>query len=443
MMRAKRLGLVMGLLAVVLAAPAVRAQDAAVRLTLDDAIARGLAASHRLAVMDARADASEARVRGSEAIVRPQVSVLGGYTRTNHVDPFGITLPTGDFDVIYPDVPDNFRARLDLAWPIYTSGRTDALERAAKAEAAAAGGERDAAREDLRLEITRAYWALVTARATVGVLEDGLKLADAHLTDVKNRQAVGLVPPNDVLSAEAARASEQVRLIDARNRADAAAADLRRLVGLPPDAPIEPEQALTPAAAPSEPVPALVEEAKAARPDRLAIARHIDAAAATREASAAAARPQVAVTGGVDYARPNPRIFPRAAKFNSSWDVGVSVSWSIWDGGRVSAAVAEASANERAAREQLLDFDTSLDTDVRERRWDLSSSLAAVDAAEVGVRAAAEAHRVVTERYRQGVATNTEVLDAQVALVVARLDLTRSLANTRLAEARLARALGR
>jgi len=190
-------------------------------------------------------------------------------------------------------------------------------------------------------------------------------------------------------------------------------------------------------------VPALVEAAKAARPDRLAIARHIDAAAAVREASAAAARPQIAVTGGVDYARPNPRIFPRAAEFNSSWDVGVSVSWSVWDGGRVAAAVAEASANERAAREQLLDFDTSLDTDVRERRLDLSSSLAAIDAAEVGVRAAAEAHRVVTERYRQGVATSTEVLDAQVALVTARLDLTRTLANSRLAEARLARALGR
>ena len=59
------------------------------------------------------------------------------------------------------------------------------------------------------------------------------------------------------------------------------------------------------------------------------------------------------------------------------------------------------------------------------------------------VRAAREAHRVVTDRYRQGVATNTEVLDAQVALVAAALDRTRAVAGTRLAEARLNRALGR
>jgi outer membrane protein TolC len=40
------------------------------------------------------------------------------------------------------------------------------------------------------------------------------------------------------------------------------------------------------------------------------------------------------------------------------------------------------------------------------------------------------------------VATSTEVLDAQVALLQARLDRTRALANARLAEARLARVLG-
>ncbi len=59
------------------------------------------------------------------------------------------------------------------------------------------------------------------------------------------------------------------------------------------------------------------------------------------------------------------------------------------------------------------------------------------------VRAAAEARRVVAERYQAGVATQTEVLDADVALLQAELDRTRALAGVRLAEARLARALGR
>jgi len=50
---------------------------------------------------------------------------------------------------------------------------------------------------------------------------------------------------------------------------------------------------------------------------------------------------------------------------------------------------------------------------------------------------------VVTERFNVGVATGTEVLDAHVALLQAELDRTRALANIRLAEARLDRAMGR
>ena len=56
-------------------------------------------------------------------------------------------------------MPDNFRTRLDLQWLIYTGGRLDALERAARAERQASGEDLAAARADLRLEITRAFWA--------------------------------------------------------------------------------------------------------------------------------------------------------------------------------------------------------------------------------------------------------------------------------------------
>ena len=59
------------------------------------------------------------------------------------------------------------------------------------------------------------------------------------------------------------------------------------------------------------------------------------------------------------------------------------------------------------------------------------------------MRSAAEARRVLAERFGAGVATNTDVLDAQVALLQAELDRTRALANAQLAAARLDRALGR
>jgi outer membrane protein TolC len=345
--------------------------------------------------------------------------------------------------VISPDVPDNLRARLDLQWPIYTGGRLEALERAARAERDAGGEELQAARADLRLEITRAYWALVTARESERVLGRSLEAVEAHVRDLRARLDQGLIPPNDVLTAEARRSQERLLLIEASNTRRVVEADMRRLLGLEGFAPIEPTAVLEPAGPGQAAMADLMKEARQRRPERRSLEDRVSAARARTDAAGAARRPQLAANAGYDYARPNPRIFPRADEWNDSWDVSVNVSWPLWDGGRAGAARAEAEAGVRAAEARAAEFDRLLAFEVQQRQLDLESSLAAIAVADDGVRAATEARRVLGERFNAGVATSTEVLDAETDLLNADLARTRALANARLAEARLARTLGR
>ncbi len=73
---------------------------------------------------------------------------------------------------------------------------------------------------------------------------------------------------------------------------------------------------------------------------------------------------------------------------------------------------------------------------------DLESGRAALAASTEAVAAASEARRVVAERFRAGVATSTDMLDAEVAQLEAELERTRLQAGQRLAEAALVRAAG-
>ena len=424
-----------------LATPAWAQEPPALLLTLESAQARAIETSHRLAEARAREAAAQAVIARQEAASRPLVSVSAGYTRTNHVPEFAVPGPAGVARVIYPDVPDNYRTRLDLQWPIYSGGRTDALERAARAEAEAVAADVAAAQADLRLEVARAYWALTTARASVGVLEQGVGRAQAHVADVQQRFENGLIPPNEIASAQAQEARSRMLLIEARNQRDAAAADLARLIGAGPAQPLQ----LAPAAEERVRVgyESHLARARAQRAERQALERRIAAAEGQLGAAAAGRRPSVALVGGADYARPNTRIFPRAERWDDSWDVGVNVSWSLWDGGRTAADVAQAASAATAARRRLDEFESVLATEVRQRELDVDSALAAITAADEAVRAAAEARRVVAERYRAGVITQIEVLDAEYALLQAELDRTRAQSNLWLADARLARAVGR
>jgi outer membrane protein TolC len=350
--------------------------------------------------------------------------------------------PGGVPRVLYPDVPDNYRTRLDLQWPIYTGGRPDALERSARAEAAAVQADVAVAQADLRLEVARAFWALVAARSTVTVLEQGVQRAQAHLNDARQRLNAGLVPPNEVSSAEAQESRQRMLLIDARNQVDVAEADLSRLVGMEGQT-LEPAAALDQVSADQFALTALTTQARAMRSERRALERRIEAANEQRLAAAAGRRPVVGLVGGYDYARPNPHIFPRTDRWDDSWDAGVNVSWSLWDGGRTDADVAQTTSLVTAARERLAEFDSMLTLEIRQRTLEIVSGRASIVAAQDALAAATEARRVVDARYREGVATYSEVLDAESALLQADLDRTRALTSLQFAQARLERALGR
>jgi len=428
-----RAALAIAALSLVSAAPAAHAQET---LTLDEAILRAQQRSARIEEIDARRAVAAAAESGRAAARMPAVSLLAGYTRTNHVEEFSVFAPGQGPQVIYPDVPDNFRSRVDLQWPIYTGGRTEAMMRAASSETRAAGEDVQSARADLRLEVTRAFWALATAREAERVVARALENLEAHVRDLRSRLEQGLIPPNDVTFAEARRSHQRLLSIEATNLRGIAEADLRRLVG--GEGPIAPAAVLETIAAVQAPPGGVV--AIVAGAERRALNFRLDASRAREQAIRATAKPQISFGGGYDFARPNPRIFPRVDAWEDSWDASVNLSWSLWDGGRRRAEQAEASSSTRAVQARLTEFERQLAFELQQRQLELDSARSAIDASADGVRSAAETRRVVAERYSAGVVTSTDVLDAEVALLQAELDRTRALSAAALAEARLERA---
>lgn len=432
--------------AIVLVPGGVHAQTR-VRLTLDEAIARGLADAPRVQEARARAQAATATRTGREALSRPTASLLSGYTRTNHVAAFAVPLAGGGSRVIFPDIPDNWRLRADVLFPLWTGGRTPALVEAATADVAAAEADVRIVEAELALEVALAYWQVVTARAAVAVLDEGLARTDAWVADVQARVDAGVSSPHEVPQARAQRARQQVQRIQAAQAATVAQRELARLTGLPAGevidtvTPVDRPLAALGTAGPASGAE-LLEQAIEARAERAALdARRASFVAAGR-AAMAALRPQVATMAGVEPARPNARFVPRSDQWHTSWDIGIAVTWSVWDGGRARAERAAVLAHAEALRHRQREFDARLDVEIAQRLLDLESGRAAVAASDEAVAAAAEVHRVLRARFDAGVATSTEVLDAQQAWLEASLERTRLQASVRVAESRLLRSVG-
>jgi outer membrane protein len=153
--------------------------------------------------------------------------------------------------------------------------------------------------------------------------------------------------------------------------------------------------------------------------------------------------PQVMLSGNYYYLRPNARFMPALDRFKGTWDVSLSVSFDIWNWGLTRSQTEQAKAQVAQARDarKLLEDQAALE--VTQSRLSLARARDKVPVAGQAVALAEENLRMTRERFKQGVALNTDVLDADAALLQAKVNRTQAAIDLVLAQARLEKALGR
>ena len=199
-----------------------------VAVTLDEAIAQGLANSRRLAEIEARVDAAGFVVQQRATGDHPDVALVGGYTRTNHVDVFSITFPLRPSQVVYPGHPRQLSA------PASTFSGRSTPPAASMRSSAPRQAEQNAVGEELETRAERSapgnHAGVLGAGHRARGRSGALAIARRHQWPGAGISAAasapGLIPPNDVSSAEAQASRQQLLSIEAANARGIAEADL-------------------------------------------------------------------------------------------------------------------------------------------------------------------------------------------------------------------------
>lgn len=420
-----------------------RAETPPVRLTLDDALVRARETSARLASFTALARAASEGVRGAGAGRRPDLDVSASYTRNSNVPELALASPGSPPRTLFPNLPDSWRTHAGARFPLYTGGRVGSEIAAATEMERATLSDRAAAGNDLAAETQIAYVNVLFARENARVLTEAVASYEAHLKDARNRQDLGLSASNETLAVMVEREQAELARLQSANGAAVAMANLLRLVGLPPGTAVELDPAPEAWNQGLDEAEELVKRAASGRPELEALRARIRSLEAAEKVARSSSRPQAGLEAGWDYTNPNLRYVPWEAKFRSSWSVGIGVNWRILDGGRSSASAAQAQAQAEALRAQLSDLESRIRLDVTTRRLELETALAGRAVARRGIEAGRDGLRVARDRYKEGVLSSSELLDAETRLLRAELDASLTEARIQVAMANLARAVGR
>jgi len=444
--------LVLIVLALAAGSPFAAAQEKR-RLGLDEAVRLALETSHALHASEMRREAAAAKARETDAARLPSLRFGGGYTRLSEVPPFEVSLPFPPLlglpskFVVSPNYYNAFALRLSLQQPLFTGFRLQSAAAMSRELERAATDETAGDRAELVYGVTAAYWNLVKALELRTVAGENLTLLRAHLRDVENFRDQGLLTMNDVLRVRTQLAGAELMDLEAQNAVQVTTVGLNSLTGQPLDAGLEPTTPVEAAAPESAALEAsdlrsLIQRAKEKRPELRAQGARVRASEAGVTAAKSGWLPQAFITGNYYHLRPNPRVMPARDEFYGTWDLGVTVSFDVWNWGQTRQQVSQAEAQRAQAHDGLSLMEDQVVLDVTQAFLGLQQARQRIAAAESAVRQAEENLRVTTDRFQEGVALSRDVLDAEVLLVQAKMSRAQALADRALAAARLRKSSG-
>jgi outer membrane protein len=407
-------------------------------LTLEEAVNIGMENAPRIVARIGDYVAAQQRINQALSPLLPQLTGSGSYGRARSINSVTGNSLHGDFG----------SASVTASQLLWDFGRTWAAKDVAKSSAEALKEVLEAQKLDISQLVKTQYYTLLLSKRLVEVNLAALDRAEVNLRSAQGFFQVGTQPKSFVTRAEVDVANARVNVIRAQNAVSLARVALNTAMGIAVNAPTEVKDILAYQQFPMD-RNALVAEAIRNRPEFRQVKAQAEAADASVRQTFRDFFPNLFGSGtyGVTGVTGSPAFNSRSTNgfvdSGNEWSVGLSLSWSIFDGGNRVARYKEAKANLEAAQARVRDTELQVWQSVEQSYLNLGEAEERIGAARKAVESAEENYQLARGRFDAGVANIIELTDAQLALTQAQSTEAQALSDYRIAIANLERALGR
>ncbi len=415
-------------------------------LTLSEAVKLALTRHPSLEAATARVQAAESRIAQARAGWLPRATYTEGFQEGNNpVFVFGSLLTQHQFaasnfnlgTLNRPDAFSNFQSQVSVDQVVYDFGATRSAIQAAQIGKQMTEQERRRVELALIAGVARAYHGVALTAESLHLAEASLKSANADLERSRSLLRAGVATEADVLSVQVHASS----MSEYRARAAAdlriAQAALNEALGLPLD---DQHTLTTPMESPTLTTnigTAHETQAVSSRPELLSARLGKDLGAAQESAAKSQYWPVIGLRGVFEADRQN-----FASKGGANWLFVASARWTLFDGNRTRASVAEARHMQAAAAAGEKQMDAAVRLEVRRAGANLDASRERVTTTRDTVAQAEESLRIIRNRYSNGLATVTDLLRSETALLESKTRRLAALYDQRTAAVQLEAATG-
>jgi outer membrane protein TolC len=412
--------------------------------SLKESIKLGIENSKSLKISNAKLAIASAKVTEVKSQRFPKLSFNASYMRLSDVPPFEITTSFFPTPItIQEPILNSYNFKLSLQQPLFTGFKLSSLHSAADYNMESTKLEYSKDINEEVFKIISAFWNIYKAQNANKLIDENLKSLESHIRDAKNFLQNDLITKNDLLKIEVQYSTMQLKKVETENALTLAKAMFNKIIGndISKDFNIAEEEIYTENA--KLDFNELLLQAKMSRLELESISNKILAGREQLDASKSGWYPSIYLISDFYYSRPNQRIFPQKDQFDDTWDVGVALSWDIWNWGYNSSKTDQAEnalMQLGTSRSQLED---AIEIEVYNAFLNCQSAKKKVDLGRQSLEQADENYRITNEKYLVQLVNSTELLDAETSFYNSKTELMNSLIDYELAKIKLDKVVGK
>jgi len=326
---------------------------------------------------------------------------------------------------------------LTLSYNVFTSGQRSATIRRAEEGIRFLQLDLERILEQLRLDVSQAYYQLQLADAQVIINQAAVTNAEEVLRDANLREQAGLGTKFDVLQQQVQLSNFVQDLTNARRDQRVARRQIVSLLSLAQDTEVSAADPITVAGQWKLSIDESIVLAFKNRAELQQRLAERDIAEQDRLIALADIRPQVSVFATYDVLD----IFDDTIGPADGFSFGARFSWNFFDGGSARARARQAENDIAIADTNFADTRNTVRFQVEQAFFDLKANEQNIQTATLAVKQAEESLRLAELRVGAGVGTQLEVINQQTELTRARNSLVSAILNYNIGLANLERAI--
>ncbi len=386
-------------------------------ITLMEAVDMALANSHQLKLDHAKIDQRYAALKESEERKLPNASVSASYLRLANanvdykIKSSGSSGQGGGF----PSVNSAVYGLLNASLPIYAGGRIKYGIEAARILADAAKLDSTHQRQDIIMNTVESYVNLCKARAALKLMNQNLEDAKQRVTDLANLEKNGILAKNDLLKAELQQSNVESSVVDAEDNWQLANASMDILIGMADGTMLNPDTSELSRKVNPGSLPDYLSMSNK-RLDMESLEKSKQAADINIKSIMAEKLPSLQLTAGYVAAD-----IPKVLSITNAANLGLGVSYNIANLWKLKSRIAQAEAYKKQIEESEAILNDNIKQVINKNYYSMLSTQKKVEVYTKAIEQATENQRITKNKFINSLATTTEVLDADVALLQARL----------------------